>query len=202
MSQSTNILVIIGHSSPKSLSHKLAFRYVDAARSVGKQVEVLDVYRLNPELPVQRYEDYSHWDKDKIVRKHYQKMIAEADKITIFHPIWWGGMPPLLKNFIDQTLTPGFAFKYRRRKWLPQALNVKPDGYLKGKKAHVFMTYDGYTLGFVGIAFPFMTVWIVSIFFWCGITNMRFTLHQRTRWANESKRTKWLNRAGRRGKKA
>lgn len=202
MSKSQKILIIIGHSSTKSLSHKLAFRYAAAARSAGTQVEVIDVYRLNPELPIQRYEDYSQWAEDKVVRQHYQKMIAEADKITIFHPIWWGGMPPLLKNFIDQTFTPGFAFKYRSRKWLPQALNVKPDGYLKGRKAHVFMTYDGYTLGFVCIAFPFMTVWIVSIFFWCGITNMRFTLHQRTRWANEKQRTKWLNRAERRGKKA
>jgi NAD(P)H dehydrogenase (quinone) len=111
-------------------------------------------------------------------------------------------MPPLLKNFFDQTLTPGFAYKYTSKWWLPEALNVKPDGYLKGKKAHVFMTYDGYTLGFVPIAFPFITVWVVSILFWCGITNMRFTLHQRTRWADEKRRSKWLDRAERRGMKA
>lgn len=202
MSQTKHILVVIGHSSTKSLSHKLAYRYADAARDAGKQVTIIDVYRLNPEMPMQRYEDYSEWSKDKIVRQHYQKLIASADKLVFFHPVWWGGMPPLLKNFIDQTLTPGFAFKYRRRKWLPQALNVKPDGYLKGKKAHVFITYDGYTLGFIPIAFPFITVWAVSIFFWCGITNMRFTLHQRTRWADQSRRNKWLERAERRGKKA
>lgn len=202
MSQSKHILVIIGHSSTKSLSHKLAHRYIDGARSAGNEVTVVDIYRMDPELPIQRYEDYSDWSKDKVVREHYQSMITSADKIAIFHPIWWGGMPPLLKNFIDQTLTPGFAFKYVHRKWLPEALNVKPDGYLKGKKAHVFMTYDGYTLGFVGIAFPFITVWVVSIFFWCGITNMRFTLHQRTRWASEETRAKWLDRAERRGKKA
>jgi NAD(P)H dehydrogenase (quinone) len=202
MSKTKQILVIIGHSSTKSLSHKLAIRYAEAARAAGKEVEVIDIYRMQPEMPIQRYEDYSEWDRDKEIRQHYQKKIADADKIAIFHPIWWGGMPPLLKNFIDQTLTPGFAFRYRRRSWLPQALNIKPDGYLKSKKAHVFLTYDGYTLGFAGIAFPFITVWVVSIFVWCGITNMRFTLHQRTRWAGEDKRSKWLDRAERLGKKA
>ena len=202
MSQTKHILVIIGHSSRKSLSHKLAGKYVEAARAAGKQVTVIDIYRLNPEMPLQRYEDYSDWNKDAEVRQHYQAMIAKADKIAVFHPIWWGGMPPLLKNFIDQTLTPGFAFKYRQRWWLPRALNVKPDGYLKGKKAHIFITYDGYTLGFVCIAFPFITVWVVSILFWCGITRMRFSVHQRVRWAGQSKREKWLKRAKRLGGKA
>lgn len=184
------------------MSHKLAHRYAKAAREAGKDVTVVDVYRLDPILPVQNYEDYSDWSRDKEPREHYQKMIAAADKIAIFHPIWWGGLPPLLKNFIDQTLTPGFAYKYTSKKWLPEFLNVKPDGYLKSKKAHVFMTYDGYTLGFIPIGFPFITVWVVSVFSWVGITRMRFTVHQRTKWADDARRARWLDRAERLGGKA
>jgi putative NADPH-quinone reductase len=202
MGRTQNILIVVGHPSARSLSHKLAAAFMRGAMRAGKQVTLLDVYRLSPKLPLQDYQDYSEWDKDARVREHYQRIIADADKIVFFHPIWWGSMPPLLKNFIDQTFTPGFAFRYRQRRWVPRALNVKPDGYLRGKKAHVFITYDGYTLGFLPIGFPFITVWAVPVFYWCGITRMRFTLHQRTRWANKHKRSKWLKRAERQGERA
>ena len=202
MNNTKNILIVIGHSSRKSLSHKLAKRYSMAAKEAGNNVSVIDVYSLDRAMPIQSYQDYTEWDKDKSVRIHYQNMISEADKIVFFHPIWWGSMPPLLKNFLDQTLTPGFAYKYQQHKWLPKSLNVKPKGYLNDKRVHVFMTYDGYTLGFVMIGFPFLIVWVVSIFLWCGITKMRFTLHQRVRWADDNKRTKWLQRAERLGRKA
>lgn len=202
MSQQKQILVIIGHPSTKSLSHKLAHAYVTAAKQAGNKVIIVDVYRMNPELPLLRCEDYADWSNDKIIREHYQAMITSADKIVIFHPIWWGGLPPLLKNFIDQTLTPGFAYKYTPKKWLPQALNIKPDGYLKGKKAHIFITYDAYTLVYAGMFFPFITIWAVFILFYCGITDMRFILHQRVRWTGEGRRSKWIMRATKLGTKA
>jgi NAD(P)H dehydrogenase (quinone) len=202
MSQTKNLLIIIGHPSSHSLSHKLAVSYANAAKKSGITTTIIDVYRLNPELPIVMYEDYPDWNKDKVVREHYQKMIDAADKIAIFHPIWWGGLPPLLKNFIDQTLTPGFAYKYTPKKWLPQALNILPVGYLRGKKAHIFITYDAYSVVYTVILFPFITIWTLFIFFYCGIVRTRFTLHQRVRWAGESRRAKWFARAERLGKKA
>lgn len=202
MPQQKNILVIIGHPSTRSLSHKLAQAYATAAREVGSNVKIIDIYRMTPELPIVAYEDFPDWAQDKEAREHYQSMITAADKIAVFHPIWWGGTPSLLKNFIDQTLTPGFAYKYTPKKWLPQALNIKPDGYLKGKKAHIFITYDAYTLVYAGMLFPFITIWAMFILFYCGITNMRFTLHQRVRWTNDRRRGKWLARAAKLGKRA
>jgi NAD(P)H dehydrogenase (quinone) len=196
------ILVVIGHPSTKSLSHKLAHSYARGATQAEKHVEIIDVYRMNPELPLVSYEDYVDWARDKEVREYYQAKIAAADKIAVFYPVWWGGMPPLLKNFIDQTLTPGFAYKYTAKWWLPQALNIKPDGLLKGKKAHVFITHDAYKIVYAGILFPFITIWAIFILFFCGIWRMRFTLHQRVRWSSEKKRAKWLSRAERLGRNA
>ena len=202
MQQTKNILVIIGHSSTKSLSHKLAHNYSDAAKAAGNNVTIIDIYRMRPELPIANYEDFPDWARDSEIRQHYQEMIKNADKIAIFHPIWWGGLPPMLKNFIDQTLTPGFAYKFSPKKWLPQALNIKPDGLLKGKKAHIFMTFDGYALVYLLMLFPFISIWAFFILSFCGIYRMRFTLHPRVRWASESTRQKWLRRATKLGKKA
>jgi NAD(P)H dehydrogenase (quinone) len=202
MSKSQNILVVIGHPSKKSLSHKLAHAYADGAKEAGKSVKVLDVYDLKKELPLVDYQDFPDWARDKDVREHYQAMITEADKLVFFHPIWWGGLPPKLKNFIDQTLTPGFAYKFGPRKFVPQALNILPTGYLKDKKAHVFITYDAYTAVYLLVFFPFVVTWAVFVFFYCGITKMRFTLHGRVRYASETKRSKWHERARTLGSKA
>jgi NAD(P)H dehydrogenase (quinone) len=202
MQQTKNILIIIGHSSTKSLSHKLAHNYAKGAKESGHTVKIIDIYRMDPVLPIANYEDFPDWARDSEIRQHYQEMIKNADKIVVFHPIWWGGLPPLLKNFIDQTLTPGFAYKFTPKKWLPQSLNIKPDGFLKGKRAHVFITYDAYTIVYALMLFPFITIWAVFILSYCGITRMRFTLHQRVRWTGEPKREKWLARATKLGKKA
>jgi NAD(P)H dehydrogenase (quinone) len=197
-----HILIIIGHPSTKSFSHKLAHAYMTGAVEAGHTVKVIDIYRMSPELPLVSYEDFPDWSRDSAVREHYQAMITAADTLVFFHPVWWGGLPPMLKNFIDQMLTPGFAYKYTPKKWLPQALNIKPEGYLKDKKAHVFITYDAYSVVYAAMLFPFVTIWAVFVLFYCGITSMKFTLHQRVRWTSESKKSKWISRAQKLGTKA
>ncbi len=199
---SQNILVIIGHPSTKSLSHKLAAEYVQAARQAGHTVQVVDTYNLKPDLPLVTYQDFSEWDQDNKAREEHQKLIASADKLVFFHPVWWGSLPAALKNYIDQTLKGDFAFTYQSRWWLPDILNIKPKGLLKDKRAHVFITYDSYSLVYAFLLFPFINVWALFVFFYCGIWRMRFTLHQRVRWASDTKREKWLKRAAKLGAKS
>ena len=202
MKKNKTILVLIGHPSKKSFSHKLAEKYAAGASGAGHSVEMLDIYSMNPQLPLLNYEEYSEWDKDREVRELYQAKITKADKIVMFHPLWWGTPPPLLKNFIDQTLTPGFAYKFLPRKFIPEALNILPRGYLKGKATHIFITFDGYKLVYICIGLPFITIWALFTLFFCGITNQRYSLHQRMRWSSETARNKWLSRAEKYGKKA
>jgi len=197
-----NLLLVIGHPSKKSLSHKLAKSYKEAAQAKGHTVETIDLYHVKKELPIVTYQNYPDWKQDSEIRKHYQDKIEHADTLVFFHPLWWGSWPALLKNFIDQTLTPGFAYKYTKKWWLPQALNVKPDGYLKGKRAHVFITYDAYTLIYAFLLFPFIKIWAIYVLFYCGIWRMKFTLHGRVRWASDAKREKWIDRARTLGEKA
>jgi len=64
-----------------------------------------------------------------------QNEIKSADHIVIVFPIWWGGMPALLKGFIDRVFLPGFAFKYREG-------SLWWDKLLQGKSAHIIATMD------------------------------------------------------------
>jgi NAD(P)H dehydrogenase (quinone) len=201
MQPTKQVLIIIGHPSKQSLSHKLAQAYEDGVSAAGAQVSVIDVYHDTPQLPLITYEDYSDWPKDEELRTLYQEKIRRADTIAIFHPLWWGSMPAGLKNFIDQVLTPGFAYKFQPRKGVPERFNILPRGFLRGKKARLFITHDAYSLVYMLLGFPFLSVWGIFILFYCGITRMRFFTHQRVRWASEDTRSKWARRAYKKGKK-
>ncbi len=66
--------------------------------------------------------------------KNYQKKIEQANHLIFIFPIWWAGMPAILKGFFEKVLTPGFGYKYEGN--IPRKL-------FKDKKALVFMTAGG-----------------------------------------------------------
>ncbi len=63
----------------------------------------------------------------------YRKLVKEADSFIFIYPIWWWGMPAILKGFIDRVFVAGFAYRYE---------GVMPKGLLTGKTAWVINTLD------------------------------------------------------------
>jgi putative NADPH-quinone reductase len=61
--------------------------------------------------------------------------IQWADHLVWIHPVWWGGLPALMKGFIDRLFLPGLAYKYREN-------SLWWDKLLKGKTAHIITTID------------------------------------------------------------
>jgi putative NADPH-quinone reductase len=64
-----------------------------------------------------------------------QKKITWANHLVWIHPLWWGGMPAILKGFIDRIFIPGFSHKYRED-------SIWWDKLLKNKSAHIICTAD------------------------------------------------------------
>lgn len=64
-----------------------------------------------------------------------QADILWAEEIVWIYPVWWGGLPALLKGFLDRVLLPGFAYKFHKghRSW---------DKLLKGRTARIVVTLD------------------------------------------------------------
>lgn len=42
--------------------------------------------------------------------------IKTCDHMVWVHPVWWGGLPALLKGFIDRTFLPSIMFDYNEAK--------------------------------------------------------------------------------------
>ncbi|MCW8276479.1 NAD(P)H-dependent oxidoreductase [Pseudomonas sp. PCH199] len=127
------ILVILGHPSSHSFCGALAERYAQSALRAGHEVRQLFLGNMIFD-PVLRegYQQVQPLEGDLL---QAQADILWAEHLTLVYPIWWGGIPALLKGFFDRVFLPGFAFKYRQGK-------AFPDKLLLGRTAHLLVTMD------------------------------------------------------------
>lgn len=128
-----NVLIILGHPTQTTLGKAIAQRYQTEAQSIGHRVQTIELnsLRFDPILHL-GYKGEQALEPDL---QQAQSQMKWADEIVLVFPIWWGGMPALLKGFLDRTLLPGFAFKYE-----PAGKGL--EALLKGRTARVIMTMD------------------------------------------------------------
>lgn len=127
------ILVILGHPASNSFCGALAERYAQSAVRAGHEVRQLFLGAMDFD-PVLR-EGYQQVQPLEADLRSAQADIVWAEHLTLVYPIWWGGIPALLKGFFDRVFLPGFAFKYREGK-------AFPDKLLHGRSAHLLVTMD------------------------------------------------------------
>ena len=127
------VLVILGHPSDDSFCGALADAYVEAAKVSGAEVRQLRLGTIgfDPVL----HDGYAKIQPLEPGLLQAQADILWAEHLVFVYPIWWGGIPALMKGFFDRVLLPGFAFKYREGK-------AFPDKLLKGRTAHLLVTMD------------------------------------------------------------
>ena len=130
---SKRVLIILGHPSTDSFCGAIATCYFEAATQAGREVRIVQLGALN-------FDPVLHEGYNQIQTLEQDLLDAQADIMWAEHlvfvfPLWWGGVPALLKGFIDRTFLPGFAFKYRQGK-------VFPDKLLIGRTAHLLVAMD------------------------------------------------------------
>ena len=130
---SKRVLVIVGHPSTDSFCAALADSYVETAIGAGQDVRVLYLgdLRFDPVL----HEGYNRIQPLEPDLIKAQVDITWAEHLVLVFPVWWGGVPALLKGFLDRILLPGFAFSYRKGKAFPEKL-------LLGRSAYLLVTMD------------------------------------------------------------
>lgn len=106
----TRILILQGHpdASERHFNHALADAYARGAEDHGHDVRRIDVGELD--FPLLR--SPTQWMEGLLPPglTDAQNAIGWAQHIVIFFPLWLGGMPALLKGFLEQVARPGFAF--------------------------------------------------------------------------------------------
>lgn len=130
---SKHIVIIQGHpdSKQRHLGHALAEAYSEGAKEAGHEVRTITVGELD--FPLLRSKE--EWEAElyppSILQS--QEAIRWANHLVIVYPLWLGGMPALLKAFLEQVFRPDFAVS----KAAPGTMRIK---LLTGRSARVVVT--------------------------------------------------------------
>ena len=148
-------LVVTAHPSRRSLTAGLARATRAALEDSGWSVEESDLYAMGWD-PVVRLADYGDEDggdagatvtlrsrhaydvgalAPEIVAE--QGKVRRADLLVLHFPMWWHGMPAILKGWFDRVFVNGFAFGLVDDAGLPRKYG---DGGLAGRRVLAVVT--------------------------------------------------------------
>ncbi|CAI8733289.1 NAD(P)H-dependent oxidoreductase [Priestia megaterium] len=104
-------LIVYAHPNPESLNHAILDTTVNTLKKNGHEVVVRDLYALDFQ-PVLKPEDTEAMKAGQTPNdiKTEQEFISEAEAITFIYPIWWTGLPAILKGYVDRVFAYGFAY--------------------------------------------------------------------------------------------
>lgn len=130
---STQITIVQGHPDPQGghLCHALAQAYIVGVREAGHELRTVDVAQLD--FPLLRSQQAWTHEPLPAVLVPAQQAIHWADHLVFVFPLWLGGMPALLKGFLEQIAREGFAFA-------KDGSNPMDRKLLKGRSARVVVT--------------------------------------------------------------
>jgi NAD(P)H dehydrogenase (quinone) len=147
----SKVFIVYAHPEPHSFNGAMRETAERVFKSLGDEVRVSDLYAMNFN-PVARGTDFKDRQGERLDYFAEQKhgyasgtladdITAEIEKIAwcdfllLQFPLYWFGLPAMLKGWIDRVFVPGFAFG--SGKWYER-------GGLVGKRAMLSLTMAAY----------------------------------------------------------
>ncbi|MEG0928054.1 NAD(P)H-dependent oxidoreductase [Chryseobacterium sp.] len=126
-------LIIYAHPNENSLNHSLLDIVVENLKLQNHEIIIRDLYNIGFD-PVLSLDDIKkqHMGKVNDDIQLEQEYISWAEQVTFIYPIWWTGLPAIMKGYIDRVFSYGFAYRYD--------LGIQK-GLLKGKKTIIINTH-------------------------------------------------------------
>lgn len=146
-----NTLIVYAHPEPRSFTAALKDTAVTTLRALGHEVTVSDLYGegFNPVAGRHDFENVAdgghfHYQQEQLKAsqeggysaelRREQQRVAQADLFIFVYPLWWGGMPAILKGWFDRVMAYGFAYADGKR---------FDSGYFKGRHGLIALTTGG-----------------------------------------------------------
>ena len=127
-----NHLLIYAHPNPNSFNHAVVQAIIGEFRKAGKELLLRDLYAMHFN-PVLAAADFSAIQNGTVCEdvKAEQELIRATDVLIVVYPLWWSGMPAMLKGYIDRVFSYGFAYEINETGGV---------GLLTGKKVFLVTT--------------------------------------------------------------
>ncbi|MET0946196.1 MAG: NAD(P)H-dependent oxidoreductase [Flavobacterium sp.] len=126
-------LIIYAHPNPASLNHLFKQTVLESLERSEQEIVIRDLNEIHFN-PVLSLEDIQGQRMGKVTEyvQIEQDFITWADRIIFIYPIWWTGMPAIMKGYVDRVFSYGFAYRY------DQGIQK---GLLTGKKAIIINSH-------------------------------------------------------------
>ncbi len=108
-----NQLIILCNPKEDSFCEALAHRAEKTSKKKGIQTILHNIYKIKFN-PVLSSEDLLAFEKKNFpidIKKEHE-LITWADILTFIFPIYWAGMPALMKGYIERVICKNFAYCY------------------------------------------------------------------------------------------
>lgn len=124
------IVVINGHPPQESFNSVIAETYIHSASVSGAEVRYIAIgsLKFNPNLQF-GYRQRMELEPDLV--KALEDIQWSEHQVWI-HPVWWLGMPAVMKGFFDRAFLPGIVFKSDKK--------GNSEGLLNAKSARIITT--------------------------------------------------------------
>lgn len=160
-------LILFAHPKTESFNHAILQTLTSTLEERGDSVIVRDLYALDF-APVLTQKDMEALRKgqtpeDIAQEQHY---ITQADTLIFVYPLWWTGLPAILKGYVDRVFSYGFAYRYNQ--------TGEIEGLLKGKKGFLVTTHGTPNAHYdsTGMTQALKETTDSGIFNFCGITEV------------------------------
>lgn len=145
-------LIVVAHQEKTSFSYAMKEAAVEALKKKGWEVTVSDLYAMKFNPLVSRddivgdpkdpndfkygVESAAAWKECRLSPDivEEQKKLEAADLVIFQFPVYWFGLPAMLKGWFDRVLTAGFAYTYE---------SMFDQGHFQKKKAVLSFTTGG-----------------------------------------------------------
>ncbi len=146
-----NVLIVYAHEEPRSFNAALKNHAVSVLTDAGHSVEVSDLYAMDFD-PVGGKRDFTELSNSEFFKYGTEQadasknstftaeVVAEQEKLLacdllIFQfPLWWFGLPAILKGWVDRVFAAGVIYDHTR---------LYSNGVFRGKRAMVSTTTSG-----------------------------------------------------------
>jgi NAD(P)H dehydrogenase (quinone) len=150
------VLIVYAHPEPTSLTRQLVEVSVQTLRQQGHEVLQSDLYGMRWKAVFDEHDFPARADAERLsfvdesghsyaserqaadIEAEQQKVLA-ADAVIFQFPLWWYGMPAIMKGWVDRVWAYGLAYGYKN------AGNKYRygDGAFKGKRALLCVSVGG-----------------------------------------------------------
>jgi len=150
------ILIVYAHPEPTSVTRQLVETSLETLKQQGHEVLMSDLYGMGwkavfdeHDFPSRAHAErlsfvtesghsYSSGRQAMDIAAEQRKLLA-ADAVILQFPLWWFGMPAILKGWVDRVFAYGLAYGFKgagnRYRY--------GDGALKGKRALLSVAVGG-----------------------------------------------------------